>query len=406
MSASNHKTSSGPYTLLSADITRDPYPLYSAIRATSPVYFDAQLGRWLITGYDEAVAVLGDPRFSSKMAVQAFRADADAAQSPAARYFASTMVANDPPAHTRLRNLANKAFTPRVVEQLRARIQRLIDALLDAVQASGQMEVMRDLAYPLPLRVIAELLGVEPEMSAQLKQWSNEIVKFVGTPNATPEMLAAANRSVTERNAYILKLAAQRRTQPRADLITALTDVEEAGDRLSDEEICATCGILLTAGHETTSNLIGNGLLALLRHPEQLARLRDEPDLITPAVEELLRYDSPAQWTTRLATEDIEIGGAHISRGQVVLVGNGAANRDPARFSEPDALELDRNPNRHLAFGQSIHFCLGAALARLEGQLAIQTVLRRLPSLRLAATEFEWQPNFLIRGLQALPVAF
>ena len=400
------KTPSGPHTLLSADVTHDPYPLYRAIRACSPVYFDPQFKRWLVTGYDEVKAMLSDLRFSSTVATRAFGASEVGAQSPIGRYLASTMLTNDPPKHTRLRNLVSKAFTPGMMERLRAKIQHLTDALLDKVQPDGRMEVMRDLAYPLPLQVIIELVGADLEMAAPLQQWTSDLVRLVGTPNPLPEMLATANQSVVERNNYFLSIADRRRSQPRDDLITALVNVEEGGDQLTDEEICGTCGLLLGAGHETTSNLIGSGLLALLRHPDQLARLRAEPGLTGSAIEEFIRYDGPGQWGARLVLDEAEVGGVRFSPGEVLLLGLGAANRDPEHFTDPDVLDIGRQPNRHLGFGHGIHFCLGAALARIEAQIAFQTTLRRMPELRLEGTEPEWQPSLFIRGLKALPVAF
>jgi cytochrome P450 len=396
----------GPYTLKAADVTHDPYPLYHAIRACAPVYFDPQLERWLITGYREVQSVLGDPRFSSKGAARLSRPDQQGNHSALARNLARNMIRNDPPEHTRLRNYVNRAFTPRLVERLRPRIEELTNSLLDTVQASGSMEVRSDLAYPLPVAVITALLGADLEMAEQLRRWTDALSTLLGVPEPTPEMFDAANRSVIERDEYILSVAADRRAQPRNDLISALVSDHENEEKVSDADLCSICGVLLSAGHETTSNLISNGLLALLRHPEQQARLRDQPELIEVAVEEFLRYDSPVQWNGRLAVEDVEISGAQIHSGDVIAIGHGPANRDPAQFRDPDVLDITRHPNQHLAFGHGIHYCVGAALARIEGGIAISTVLRRMPNLKLLKNDLEWMPGFLVRKLKSLPVAF
>jgi cytochrome P450 len=399
------RTPSGPYTLESADVTHDPYPLYHAIRACGPVYFDPKLERWLVTGYDAVASVLSDRRFSSKAAAQLMR-PGQHADSPVGRYIARSIIRSDPPAHARLRSLVNRAFTPHVLEPLRTRIQDLTDSLLDRVQASSRMCVRADFAYPLPIAVITALLGADLSMSEQLRRWTADLNALLTTPTPTPQAFEAANRSVTERDSYIASLVAQRRVRPANDLITGLAMAEENGDRLSDEDICAVCGVLMSAGHETTTNLICNGLLALLRHPGEMTLLRENPELIGSAVEEFLRYDSPVQWNGRLAVEDVEIEGVAIQRGDLVSIGHGPANRDPKQFSDPDVLNIKRSPNRHLAFGHGIHFCVGAGLARLEGPIAIQTVLRRMPNLRLAAADVTWNPGFLLRSVKSLPVVF
>jgi len=399
------RTPSGPYTLESADVTNDPYPLYHTIRACSPVYFDPRLERWLVTGYDAVSFVLSDSRFSSKAAAQLMR-PGQHADSPVGRYMARSIIRSDPPAHTRLRSLVNRAFTPRVVEPMRPRIQDLTDRLLDKVQASGRMCVRADLAFPLPIAVITALLGADLSLADQFRSWTADLNSLLTTPAPTAQAVEAANRSVTARDAYIARLVAQRRAQPANDLVTALATAEENGDRLSDEDICAVCGVLMSAGHETTTNLICNGLLALLREPEQMALLRENPELIATAVEEFLRYESPVQWNGRLAVEDVDVAGVRIQRGDLVSIGHGPANRDPAHFEDPDRLNITRSPNRHLAFGHGIHFCVGAALARLEAPIVIQSVLRRMPNLRLAATEVTWNPGFLLRSVKALPVVF
>jgi cytochrome P450 len=399
------RTPSGSYTLESADVTHDPYPLYHAIRGCSPVYFDPRLERWLVTGYDAVTSLLSDQRFSSKAAAQLMR-PGQYADSPVGRYMARSIIRSDPPAHTRLRSLVNRAFTPHVVEPLRPRIQSLADNLLDKVQGSGRMCVRADLAFPLPIAVITALIGADLSMAEPFRSWTADLNTLLTTPTPTPQAVEAANRSVVERDAYIASLAAQRRERPANDLITGLATADENGDRLSVEDICAVCGVLMSAGHETTTNLICNGLLALLRHPDQLTMLREHPELMGTAVEEFLRYDSPVQWNGRLALDDVEVAGVPIQRGDIVSIGHGPANRDPRQFPDPDVLDIKRNPNRHLAFGHGIHFCVGAALARLEAPIAIHTVLHRMPNLRLAATDVAWNPGFLLRSVKALPVVF
>jgi len=262
------RTPTGPYSLKSADATHDPYPLYHAIRACAPVYFDPQLERWLITGYREVASVLAYQRFSSKGAARLSRPDQQADHSSTHTEPGTQHDPERPPVQTKLRNLVNRAFTPRPVDPLRPRIQELTNGLLDKVQASAEMEVSSDLAYPLPVAVITVLLGAEVEMAKQLRRWTDDLGSLLGSPEPTPEMFDRANRSVIKRDEYILSLAAQRRLQPKDDLISALVSVEENGERLSDADLCAICGLLLSAGHETTSNLICNGLLALLRHPQ------------------------------------------------------------------------------------------------------------------------------------------
>jgi cytochrome P450 len=301
--------------------------------------------------------------------------------------------------------LVHKAFTPRVIERLRAHIQEIVDQLLDRVAAVGRMEVVQDLAYLLPVTVIAELMGVPPEDRDRFKFWSGRIVEFMATPRPTPEVMLRSQNALLELREYFRRIFAERRQAPREDLISALVRVEEAGDKLTEEELLSTCVTILIGGHETTTNLIASGLLALLQHVDELEKLKANPDLIGPAVEEFLRYEGPFQRNRRIATRDISLDGQEIKKGDLVVQFLGAANRDPAQFSDPDRLDIERSPNKHVAFGYGVHFCLGAALARLEAPVAINTVLRRMPNLQLAADTFEWQ-NTVFRGLKALPVKF
>jgi cytochrome P450 len=402
---------SGQHSPFPADVLADPYPFYRRLRTEDPVHWHEPWQAWVLTRYDDVIATWRDGRLAYGDRVARYLGQLPEAVrdelEPLSRLFSSTMAFMDPPRHTRLRGLVGKVFSGRVAESLRPRVQAIVDERLDQVQDAGQMDAIGDLAYPLPAIVIAEMLGVPAGDRDQFKRSADAIVSFLGTGRAVAENAERAQRSYLELADGLLRpLIAERRRAPRADLISALVAAEEQGDALDEEELIAMCVSFLTAGHETTTNLIGNGLLALLRNPDQLGRLRDDPGLIPTAVEELLRYDSPVQRQWRLATEELEVGGRRIAEGQLVYQIVGAANRDPAQFPEPERLDLGRAVNRHVAFGYGIHFCLGAPLARVEGQVTFETLLRRLPRLELASDRLEWQPNMAFRALRALPVAF
>jgi cytochrome P450 PksS len=314
-----------------------------------------------------------------------------------------TMLHMDPPDHTRLRALVSKAFTPKLIEQMRERVQRLTDELLNDVQERGHMDLIRDYALPVPMTIIAEMLGVPVEDRHKFRHWSRALFlsSTWGLLKAIPNALALLR--------YLRRIIKKRRADPQDDLISALIRAEEAGDTLSEEELLAMAGLLLVAGHETTVNLIGNGMLALLENPEQMQKLRNNPALIKSAIEELLRYTSPVESATeRYAREDLTIAGVTIRRGEMVGAVIASANRDERQFTNPDSLDITREPNKHLSFGLGTHFCLGAPLARLEGQIAISTLLRRAPDLRLTVgpSALRWRPGLILRGLEALPVAF
>jgi cytochrome P450 len=313
----------------------------------------------------------------------------------------------DPPDHTRLRGLVSKAFTPRVIEGLRPRIHSLVDSLLAGAAARGGLEVIEEFAYPLPVVVISEMLGVPPEDHEQFKAWSRVLARALDPEfMATQEQIDERLQAFMEFAQYFFGLFAARRAEPRDDLITALVQAEEAGDKLTEAELLSTCILLLVAGHETTVNLIGNGVLALLRDPDQAAKWRAQPALTKNAVEEILRYDPPVQLTGRIAMADLEIGGHPIAKGEQALVLIGSANRDPAQFTEPDRLDLARPDPRHLSFGFGIHHCLGAPLARLEGQVALEAFVTRFPGAELMTDAPEYKENVVLRGLAALPVTF
>jgi len=380
----------------------DPYPTYHRLRAEDPVHH-SPLGFWVLTRYEDVSAVLRDPRFI-KEPLAALVAARFGAEVP--RGVGLSMLDRDPPDHTRLRGLVSKAFTPRVVEGLRPRIQQIVDGLIARAQAVGSMDVIEEFAYPLPVNVICEMMGVPVKDHERFKGWSLDIARgldsiWLPPDSDIPRRSAAARHAIS---GYFRELIAERRATPRGDLLSALIAAEEAGDKLSEEELLATCILILIAGHETTVNLIGNGVLALLRHPDELHRLRQTPALIASAVEELLRYDGPVQRTARVASDDATIGGRTIRKGDMVMPFIGAADRDPAQFPDPDRLDLARGDNRHIAFGWGIHFCLGAPLARVEGQIAIDTLVRRLPRLELATESPEYRQSLTLRGLKTLPV--
>jgi pimeloyl-[acyl-carrier protein] synthase len=382
------------------EVIANPYPTYHRLRQEDPVHL-SPLGIWALSRYDDAAMLLRDPRFGRRGFQQIL-------ESRFGRQgLGQSMLFQDPPDHTRLRTLVSKAFTPRVIEGMRGHIQQVVDGLLDKVKAAGRMDVVADLAYPLPVIVICEMVGVPAEDREKFRDWSYAIARSldaIAVPNE--ELARRANEAQDALTGYFARLIEERRRAPRADLLSALIAAEEAGDRLTTQELFATGILLFIAGHETTVNLIGNGTLALLRNPEQMQRLRAEPGLIASAVEELLRYDSPVQRTGRLLYEDVTIDGKTIPKGSIAVALIGAANRDPAHFPDPDRLDLTRSDNRHLAFGWGIHFCLGAPLARLEGQIAFGTLLRRFPRLALGADEVEYRETSTLRGLRALPVTF
>jgi cytochrome P450 len=394
----------------------DPYARYRMLREKTPV-LRAQRGPFrftLLTRHADVVAVLRDPRMSVDRPFQP-RPPPDDGVDPATlhplaralRALSRVMLFRDPPDHTRLRGLVNKAFTPRMVESLRPRIESLVDALLAPHAAAGGLDVVRDFAEPLPILVIAELLGLPGSDRADLKRWSDELAVMLDGSIAMQHIGRAVQSAVEVIDYLRVHLEAKRR-RPQDDLISAMLAAQERDERLSDDEILGTALIVMAAGHETTTNLIGNGALALLRHPGERARLHAEPARIEGAVEEILRFDSPVQATSRLPLEGVEICGERFEKGVEVGLLLGAANRDPAVFDDPDRFDVARTDNRHVSFGYGVHFCLGAGLARLEGQLAIGALVARAPAFALAMpdSELAWRPGWLLRGLMSLPIRF
>jgi cytochrome P450 len=386
------------------EFVANPYPMYHRLRLDDPVHH-SPLGFWVLTRYDDVVSVLRDARMGKEAIAAVVAARFGLTSSPA---LGLSMLDRDPPDHTRLRSLVSKAFTPRVVEHLRPRVQAIVDELLARVEGAGTMDLMEDFAYPLPVIVICELLGVPVSDRDRFKTWGLDIARSLDGILLGPDS-EISRRGMASRHAladYFRELIAERRKKPREDMLSGLIAAEEAGDKLNETEMLSTCILLLVAGHETTVNLIGNGTLALLRNPAQLRRLREDPSLIGTAVEELLRYDGPVQRTTRIPDEDVTIGGTRVPAGEMVMTFIGAADRDPAHFADPDRLDIGRRENRHVAFGYGIHFCLGAPLARVEGQIAINTLAQRLPKLALTTDAPEFRMSLTLRGLKSLPVAF
>jgi cytochrome P450 len=364
------------------------------------VYFSPVFRGWFLSRYTDIARVLQDSRFSvDRTQAKMFqKLDLFNALSPdfSAVVF-TTLLMQDPPNHTRLRRLVNKAFTPRVVEQQRKRVQEIVNDLLDRVKGRGEMNLVADLAYPLPVTVIAEMLGVPAEDQADFKQWSDTLTVLLDPLQAEGGM-EPAERVYIELSAYMRKIFAERREHPREDLISALVHVEEGGEKLNEAELLSLVTLILGAGHETTTNLIGNAVRALLAFPDERRRLQDDPSLIRTAVEEFLRFDSPVQVTDRVAKEDVDIDGHRIQKGEIVALLLGAANRDPDQFREPDRLDLGRQENPHIAFGHGVHFCLGAQLARVEAQAAIQSLLETFPNLRGPLGPVELKRSIVLRG--------
>ncbi|MFL5953327.1 MAG: cytochrome P450 [Gaiellaceae bacterium] len=386
----------------------NPYPTYERLREEAPVHWCESWGQWVVTRFEDVLAVNRDPaRFSSagweRKFISSLPPELQELPHMQRHYGTKVLSMTDPPEHTRLRRLVVRSFTPRVLEALRPGIESLVHELLDDMRGKTTVDAIADFAYPLPAIVIGRLLGAPDDARDQFMRWSKDIVDFVGTGHADAERALRNEETLREFRAFLEPIIRDRRANPRDDLMSILASPAEDGERLSDDELISTCIVFLFAGHETTANLIGNGLLALLKHPDQLAALRRQPELTATAVEELLRYDSPVQRNRRIATADVELGGGQIGQGDSVLVFMGSANRDPAKFPDPNALDITRSPNQHMAFGHGIHFCVGAALSRIEAPIAIRALLERFPDVRLADGYREnWRHNITFRGLDSL----
>jgi len=394
------------FHLLDPEVLADPYPLYARLRAESPVHWDPYLHTWVVTRYADVAEVLTRFRADRTPTPDKLVELGMQQLTPLAQVMVRQMLFLDPPQHSRVRALAAAAFTPRRIERLREHIQDITNTLVDAVAARGQMDVMQELAGPLPAIVTAELLGVPTADHEQLKDWSQDFAEMLGNFQHNPGRVEKVLRSVEGMTSYFRDALTRQSTEPTEGLLNALANAEVDGDRLTEDEVIANVIVTMVGGQETTTNLIGNGLLTLLRTPGALERLRADPSAIPTAIEELLRYESPSQHTARLAPDDVVLGGQSIGKGQAVIAVMGAANRDPERFADPDVLDLARKDNRHLAFGWAGHFCFGAPLARMEAHIAFETMLRRLPELELVSEPVSWRANLGLRGLTALPITW
>jgi len=390
----------------------DPYPLYEQVRAHDPVHWNKSDEFWYITRYADLMSIIRDPRVSSKRIANKARSLSEEEREKVSLFLdavSSWILDSDPPTHTRIRSLVNKAFTPRMIENMRSRIQDLVDGMLDKVQSKGHMDVIEDLAIPLPGTVISDMLGIPEEDHHRFKKWSTDIAMSVAGSDSVSslvERLEMGQKSFLELFEYFTGLIESMRGNRQDNLLSSLVEAEEAGDKLTEQELVANCVLLMFAGHETTSNLIGNGTVALLENPVQKKMLQEDSGLIGSAVEELLRFDSPVQKTSRTAATDIEIGGKTIKSGDLVYLSYGSANRDHLQFTDPDRLDITRKENRHASFAQGIHYCLGAALARMEGQIAIDTLLKRMPGLKLDTEDLQRNPSLVLWGFKEIPVSF
>ncbi len=391
----------------------DPFPVYNRLREEAPIYWCTRFNSWLITRYVDVMSVLRDTeRFSNRkrhtLLLQQLPADAQARLQRLRKHFEGQgLINSDPPSHTRLRKLSNKAFTPVMVEALRPRIARIVDELIDRIDVTSEFDLIGALAYPLPTIVIAEMLGAPPDDRARFQAWSESITGFSQAGKIDPARAEQAQQSVIELTEYFRELIRQRRREPKNDLISALAAVREDGRTFSDEELFDTCVTVLIAGHETTTSLIGNGMLELLRHPHQFRELGSNSELVKNAVEEVLRHQSPVLAMHRRVTRETEFRGVGMAEGDLLYMVLAAANRDPAVVNDdPDRFDICRSlrDNKHVAFGFGTHFCLGAPLSRLEGAIAFGALSRRFPRLRLAG-EPRWKPNVMVRFLEHLPLA-
>ena len=394
------------YRLLDPAVLADPYPLYARLREEDPVHWDPFLHCWVVTRYADVHTVLHSFSADRTPSPEQLRALGLAHIEPIAAVMVKQMLFLDAPDHTRLRKLCSTAFTPRRVELLEEKVSAIADELIDRVVARGSMDVVGAFAAPFPAIVTAHLLGVPEGDHAQLKAWSADFAEMLGNFQHNPERVGQVLKSVEDMTAYFRGAIREEKRKLGDGLIRSLVEAEVDGGRLTEEEVIANTIVTRVGGQETTTNLIGNGLLTLLRQPERLAEMRDRPEIAETAIEELLRYETPSQHTGRICRADTLMGGKIIPKGAAVMAVMAAGNRDPRRFADPDQLDFERQDNRHLAFGWAAHFCFGAPLARMEGRIAFKALLGRLPDLALGAGKLEWRENLGLRGLKALPVTF
>jgi cytochrome P450 len=396
--------------LFSDEILQDPYPTYARMHAEGPLHFLDVGGKWAvwsIFSHAECSSIAKDPRLSAKRAQQQIMllpVDRQAEFSELARMLGLWLIFMDPPEHTRLRKLLNKGFSPAAIEGLRPQVEDIVNRMLEPLKQGSEVELMGEFASPLPVRIILEMLGLPQDLHQSFVDWSRAIALFRGSPDRTVDLARGAQDALIHLTDFFRKTVAERRRNKGNDLISLLIDIEEDGEALTEEELYAQCIALLFAGHETTRNLIGNGMYTLMQHPDETAELRENPEMIRSAVEELLRYESPVQFTARVLKEDIEICGQRIPKRWSILCMLGAANRDPKQFKEPNQLNLKRLNNQHLAFSAGPHFCIGNQLARLEGQIALLNLVQRFPDMKLTGPRPEWASTFGFRGLKSLPV--
>jgi cytochrome P450 len=400
-----------PKVLFTPEFVQDPYPTYRKLLEEGPLHYVEVSGGmwavWAVFGYADCFAATRDARFSVKRTGRLLLTLPQEQQTEfqeLVRMMGMWMIFMDAPEHTRLRKLMNKGFSPGVVEALRPQIEAVVDRMLEPLARESEADLMAAVANPMPVQVIARMLGVPERMYAHFMEWSEAIANFMGNPDRTANHARVAQEAVLALTDFFRKAVAERRRNKGDDLISLLIDIEADGEVLSEEELYAQCLMLLFAGHETTRNLVGNGIWALLQNPEETRELRENPEIIRTAVEELLRFESPIQYTARIVKDEAEICATRLRRGQTILCMLGAANRDAQQFKEPDRLNLKRANNQHLAFGAGAHFCIGNQLARLEGQAAILRMVQRFPEMRMAKQRPEWAPNFGFRGLKKLPV--
>ena len=396
--------------MFDSDFIRNPYRIYSQLRTVAPLLWTDKFrsGAWVVSRYADVLAGLHDVRLSSRRShnlTAGLPSEVRAEFTTFNEIFSRWMLFLDPPEHSRLRKLLNKEFTPNMIQRLRPRIQQVVDSLLDRVAGKSEMEFMTEFANPLPVRVIAEMLGIPGEDQSDFQVWSDDLATFFGNPTGTVEMARRAQNSLVNLTECFRALLPERRENKGDDLVSLLLRVEEEGEVLSGEELLAQCTLLLVAGHETTRNLLGNGMLALLQHPEQFAKLKENPSLINSAVREFLRFDSPVQFSGRAATDDFAWHDREIKKGQTVLLLLGSANHDPEKFSEPERLDISRDEGMPLSFGHGIHFCIGAALANAEAEIAFSTLLQRTSRLTMLEEIPAWRSNMSFRGLSRLPLA-
>lgn len=392
------------------EILQNPYPTYAGMHEEGPLHYvdvGSKWAVWAIFSHAECSAIAKDPRLSAKRAQQMLLPlpfSSHAEFSELARMLGLWLIFMDPPEHTRLRKLMNKGFSPAAIEGLRPQVEAIVDQMLGSLGHGSEIDLMREFANPMPVRIISAMLGVPQELHETFVNWSRAIAVFRGSPDRTVEQARAAQDALVQMTEFFRKAVAERRRNKGNDLISLLIDIEEDGEVLTEEELYAQCIALLFAGHETTRNLIGNGMYTLLQHPEETTELREKPEIIRTAVEEILRYESPVQFTARVLKEEIEVCGQRIPAKWSILCMLGAANRDPKQFKEPNRLNLKRLNNQHLAFSAGPHFCIGSQLARLEGQIAILKLAQRFPEMKLTGPKPEWAATFGFRGLKSLPV--